>query len=943
MGRTLSRAGGLIVLLFLLLASCGVRPAPVAAHAFLESSDPVANAVVPIAPGTVTLRFTEPLEPSYSRAQLFDQTGAEVAGASSGVTSDPTVMTVTLPSGLGNGTYSILWRSLSAVDGHTAQGYVPFTIGTQADVQIVAPPVAQTDTSELPGWVLSVARWLALLGLAAVAAIWPVWIFVVRPAIAPAWQLGPRLTRRARGYAVAVVVFAMIANVVALVGQAASIAGPANLVSGLTTTLSDTRYGTWWLVRSGALMIFAAVLLGAPWWRPWRQRWVTWLALVVAAVLPLPFSMISHAGGEPAGQATAIAFDYAHLVGATLWIGGLFFLLATLVPIQRHLTASGRRVILGRALPRFSLLALIAWGVLAVTGVYSALLQVGGLSALTGTPYGQTLILKLVLIVPLLALAAFNLLVVTRKLRAAETEQQVEGWGGHFVTALMAEAVIVTMLLGVVGMLIGTPPARQVLALDAGRITIPLDAAGQTGTLSITPGAVGQNHYRLELGSGHEAHLRNPAITDATLRLELPDRQTGQLDVPLLPSPAGGYEAHGSEIAFPGEWHFQVTVRLPGQPDWVATATREVTAEAPRGPDLIPPPLFGPSGVAAVFLLVAGIAGLGFGLISGSRPMRKEAVGLGAAAMIIGVVLLAQARLPQQAVASLDSPNDALLAPLDPVAVARGQELFSQNCVTCHGPAGKGDGPEAAKLERPPANLTAGHAFAHSDTDIAYWIANGIEGTGMPGFSGTLSQGQIQDVVTYVRSLQQAALAVRDAPGAEACQIAPRSLVEIAQLAATPAASEEPPNATETGGTPADAAIQAEIKTTARELVACTNAGDILRRLALYSDARMRYAYPDGPNEALKAMAATPLPLPPLERVALVSVDDVRVLPDGRVMARVTVDNPAIHSHVPGAQVSQEETARLIFAKEGGQWRVDETRREDAQNNATPVAGSGGA
>ena len=69
-------------------------------------------------------------------------------------------------------------------------------------------------------------------------------------------------------------------------------------------------------------------------------------------------------------------------------------------------------------------------------------------------------------------------------------------------------------------MLIGTPPARQVLAQQAGSLRIALEADGQTGTLIVTPGTVGPNHYRLELGSGHEAHLRNPGVTDATLRLE---------------------------------------------------------------------------------------------------------------------------------------------------------------------------------------------------------------------------------------------------------------------------------------------------------------------------------------------------------------------------------------------------------------------------------------
>jgi copper transport protein len=916
-------------------------PSEAAAHAFLESSNPAANAVVATAPQFVTLRFTERLEPSYSKADLYDQNGAQVQGTTSTISTDGLTMTVALPASLAKGTYSLLWRSLSNVDGHTAQGYVPFTIGTQADVRIVAPPVTSSAASALPEWVLAVARWLALLGLAAVLAIWPVWLFVVRPAISPAWQLGPKLTRRVRAYTLAAFAFSVAANSVALFVQAMSITGPGNVLSGLTETISETRYGTWWLVRVGLLLIFAAVLLGAAWWWPWRKRATTLFTLLAAVALPLPFSMISHAGAETEGQAAAITFDYVHLLAASLWAGGLLFLVVALAPTVRDLTAAGRRVVLGRAIPRFSILALIAWGALAITGLYSALLQVGNFPALTTTPYGQTLILKLILIVPLLCLGAFNLAVVTRKLRSAETEERVEGWGNHFVTALVSEAVIVTLLLGVVGMLIGTPPARQVMEQEAGSLRIPLAANGESGTLILTPGTVGPNHYRLELGSGHEAHLQNPALTEATLRFELPAQPSGQIDVPLASAPTGGFEGHGSELAFPGDWQMQVTVRVPGQPDWVASATKSISSQPPPSQAPPPPPLFGPSGIAALILILLGIAGLVLATFGGAPRFRREAVGLGTVAIAAGIVLLFQAQLPPAPVAAADPA--ASLAALDPAAVTRGKALFSQNCVVCHGPSAKGDGPAAASLKRQPADLTGGHSLMHSDDDFAYWIENGIAGTEMPGFAGKLDSSQIRDVIAYVRSLQQTALAARDAPGPEGCTVTPRTLDEIGALAQSPA-PKEPPNATESGGSPADDQTKTEITAVAREMVACSNAGDILRRLALYSDERIHFAYPDGPTRALEAIAKSPLPLSQFERVALLSVDDVQTLDDGRVIARVIVDNPANHSHDPNVTVqpSTKEAARLIFVKQAGSWRVDETRREDLPTNATPIAATPG-
>ena len=607
-----NRAGlSAAVVLIVWLAAQWLLFAPqTSAHAFLESSDPAANAVLATAPASVKLRFTEPLETSYSRADLYDQSGAQVPGATSSIGPDPQSMSVTLPSGLGNGTYSLLWRTLSAADGHTAEGYLPFTIGTQADIRIVAPPVVSNTTSALPDWAQAASRLLALAGLAAVVAIWPIWLFVVRPAIAPTWQLGPKITRRARAYAVGAILFAAIADMFALVVQAFSISGTSNPLAALTTTLADTRYGTWWLVRVGVLLLYAASLLGAAWWWPWRRRSVTLLLLVASAILPLPFSMISHASAEGAGQATAIAFDFAHLLGASVWSGGIVFLLVSLGPTLARLTAAGRRVVLGRAVPRFSLVALCAWSVIVLTGLYAAWLQVGNITALTTTPYGQTLILKLILILPLLALGAFNLTVVTRKLRSAKTEERVEGWSNHFITAVAAEAIVVTLLFGVVSVLIGTPPGRQVLQQEAGSLKIPLTSGTQTGTLFITPGTVGQNHYRLELGSGHEAHLGTASLAEATLRLELPDRQTGQVDVPLVSAPSGGYEAHGSELAFPGNWQFQVTVRSPGQADWVATASTAVGSAPPPSDVPPPPPLFGPSGIAALLLLFSARSAL---------------------------------------------------------------------------------------------------------------------------------------------------------------------------------------------------------------------------------------------------------------------------------------------------------------------------------------------
>ena len=129
---------------------------------------------------------------------------------------------------------------------------------------------------------------------------------------------------------------------------------------------------------------------------------------------------------------------------------------------------------------------------------------------------------------------------------------------------------------------------------------------------------------------------------------------------------------------------------------------------------------------------------------------------------------------------------------------------------------------------------------------------------------------------------------------------------------------------------PADAAALTGLTATVRELVACSNAGDVLRRLALYSDARVRESYPEGPNEVLRQLAATPVPVPASERVALLEIRDAVMLPDGRVQAVVLIDNPLQHTHGPsdpGGANPQTERATLLFVEEMGRWRIDAVAR----------------
>lgn len=89
---------------------------------------------------------------------------------------------------------------------------------------------------------------------------------------------------------------------------------------------------------------------------------------------------------------------------------------------------------------------------------------------------------------------------------------------------------------------------------------------------------------------------------------------------------------------------------------------------------------------------------------------------------------------------------------------AKGKASFDQMCVSCHGPSGKGDGPVAAALSPKPADLTNKALVASLKDDfLKKLIKEGGKAVGMsplmPPLGAALKDGDIDNVISYVRSL----------------------------------------------------------------------------------------------------------------------------------------------------------------------------------------------
>ena len=99
----------------------------------------------------------------------------------------------------------------------------------------------------------------------------------------------------------------------------------------------------------------------------------------------------------------------------------------------------------------------------------------------------------------------------------------------------------------------------------------------------------------------------------------------------------------------------------------------------------------------------------------------------------------------------------ALLPAQEYPDVSRGKAVYERHCQTCHGAGGWGDGPEASELKVAPADFHRFRSFLKSDEELLRTIEHGVVFSPMHAWRGQLTDGEMLDVLAYIRLLSQQA------------------------------------------------------------------------------------------------------------------------------------------------------------------------------------------
>ena len=743
------------------------------AHALLVRSDPPINAALRESPTQIRLFMSEPLTRDFSGAEVFDSSGARVDfGRSDFSDLDATAITVPVPR-LAPGIYTVVWRTLSSIDGHTWNGTFAFTV-LEADG---SAPLGGAFTPDLnlpgpPAGADAAVKWFTLV---ATLALGGSALFALVVGVPAAQRIGPAaapLARRAAHQAHDVARGAVVVLFVATAYDASAAAAKLGGLEFLDEVLFDTRNGLWLLLRWSILLLATALLLASGRARPADPRPTLIALVVVAAGLIAAISSASHGAAIDEGWIWATLFDAVHFAAAAVWVGVLGAMAWLLWRTRGSGASHDRHRFQIESVRRFSLLAAGTVPVLVAAGLLGLLIQTPAFRGFTDTDWGAAMLVKLGLLALLFAVAAANAMILRPRSQAAgPAAAEQAGLERRFRRLMRAEVILALAVLAATAALTQIPTPRSDLPSSEQKVrtveqSFPLDDL--IASVRVDPNLVGVNRFQIDLADSAGGSPADPVTAVRLHFTYLDDPAVGSLIVPADPVGVDVWQLEGAFFGLPGEWAVDVEVRRVTRDDALAGLTTSVQqgyltvspfGVEPPGALALPLTQFDWDAVGALWAaIVAGLLVAYRGHLRRAVSQRAADAALAGGTVFMALTIVLLFSVEAAPGRTIDNPVQRT-----PESVAAGATLFANTCARCHGATGGGDGPLAGSLPQPPANFRV-HVPFHPDGTLYTWITQGITGTAMQSFADQLTDQERWDLVNFLRENFDRPLVLADSP-----------------------------------------------------------------------------------------------------------------------------------------------------------------------------------
>lgn len=749
----------LAVTAVVLLAFWALSVRDTSAHAILIRSDPAVNGQISDSPSIVTGFFSEGLDNRLSTMEVVDGSGENVDNGQLTFGPEPERMAVGIDETLDPGFYTVIWETLSTVDGHLLKGSFPFTILEEDGSVPPGQPYEAGSSGGQPNPLNVSVKWALLIFAAMLTGSLGFVGLVSNPVtsgVAGSFAEESRRASRRRALRTAAVAASALVFVAGgeLVVQADQLGGFQYVDDAL-----KTDWGDHWVQRQMVLTAVLATLIMIPsLYRVGRDnlaRWAVWGCIAAGAGYLLLIAIVSHENAVP-GAFWGVGADWLHLLATAVWLG-MLVQLGMFLLWMRDRTAEERSALLPGHLERFSVIAATSVVVLIASGSVNALIQIPSFDALLHTAYGRALVIKLVIVALLLLVAAANAFYLRERSveEADDSSPDANRLRGFMRRAVWIEAALGITVLLAASFLFQYPTARQsVDAKEAAAAAANTQAVvGYDETqpssdllinLTISPNAPGNNSFRVFLFSQGDQQIGD--VQRVRLRFQPPTSDLAPSEIDMEQAELTAYRAVGPFITKEGAWTVSVNVRRAGVDDVSADFPVNIEGPAATGQFSMPLASGGWLTVGAVLLVVFVL------LIAVWSPRLPELpapvprlLSVGTAALtVVGVGVLALSLVP--------GPEKTVGNPIasSPESIAIGRSLYEANCQKCHGADGRGDGPLADSLPVTPADFRE-HIPYHQDDFFFLVISNGL-GTIMPSFQNQLTEDERWHLINFLHS-----------------------------------------------------------------------------------------------------------------------------------------------------------------------------------------------